>query len=400
MDATLFTDDEIKAASPEARQVLEVGNKLHKALSTRADKREIDLAEKLVKQFEAALQKMAEDLAKKNPTWSLPGVETDPTKGPKKSFSLARAACAVATRNWGLAGYEKEVFDAMQAKAMNFGQDTAGGFMVPQEVLGGLIEKLLPQVIAFQLGVRQIDAGNVSPIIRNRKTSTMTAEWVGEMVTAAKSQVKLERMQLTPKALSAKADISNLLNLLTGGAAETLLIDDMAPLFARGIDKAVFLGALPRGPVGVANTPGIGTSTSASLDYDKMVDFEIALMNAEAMGLPNIGWAMTVSQYALIRKLKDTSGQPLEFRSIQTGGPGTILGYPYRTSTQLGTTGINTLMLAAWSTVALYRWFGGMLLKASDTSDTALDSDVLRVVGRFYADVGVEQPSACIVASA
>ena len=387
--------------SAEEKRILELGEKLAKDAAERADKRNNEAFEKQFKEFQDKLDAYAKGLQERFPVLSMPGVEKDATGKDKKKYSLARAAAGVATKDFSLCPYEHEVSrELAKTRAMSFGIDSGGGFLVPTEVMGGLIEKLEPQVIAFDLGVQTIEAGNVSPIVRNRQTGSATAEWVGEMASASKSQIKIGRMEVSPKAVSAKTDISNLLMLLGQGAAEQLIEREFAKRFARAFDRAILIGANSEiGPVGIANTIGVNTSTTASLDYDKVVDFEKELMLDDAL-MGRLGWALTPAQLVIIRKLKDTSGQPMQLRSIDGKGPGSIIGYPFRTSTQLGTTGANTVIFGDFSSATFYRWFGGMILKSTDTSDTAIDSNLTRVAGTMYGDVGVEQPTAFCVASA
>jgi HK97 family phage major capsid protein len=325
-------------------------------------------------------------LAERFPQFSLPGLKVgDDTK--KDQFSFARAAIAHKRGDWSIAPYEGEVYRSKEhqdfiQKAASFGIDAAGGFLVPNEVSSKFIERLLAQTIGEKLGVIYEDVGNTGMLAINRETGSATAEWAGEMATAARSQVTLGQMQLTPHAVSAKGDISNLLQLLGSGAAESRFIRSASRQMALAWDRAILIGANSAlGPLGVVNTLGVNTSSSVTPTYDKYVDFETAIMTANAY-FGKLAWAMSVSQYALVRKLKDTAGQPMILRSLEARRLDAALGHPLYTTTQMGTTGANTLIFGAWDMCTLYRWFGGIMINRSTTSDTAIDSDVTRVALR------------------
>jgi HK97 family phage major capsid protein len=364
----------------------------------------------LKKQVEDAAKAFEQRMAERFPQFSLPGVEYDKdgTKA-KKAFSLARAAHAVKKDVWTGAGYEKEVFDAAEqagfhTKAMSAGVDTSGGFFVPNQISATLIEKLLPQVIAFQLGVNQIDMGSVGSLTFNRELTTPTATWVGEMITAAKSQGTFGQYTVSPKAVSAKVDISNLLIMLANGAtgAEQRFVNAAVRQFRLAYDKAIIIGASSQqGPVGIVNTPGVQTSSSASITFNKLVAFVSALRNSDALVGNKLGWAMTPAQLQAIETMIDSSSpnQQLVRRAVDQGTLDRLRGYPFATTTQMGTTGINTLIFGAWDMATFFSWFGGFLMKRSDTSDNALDNDLTRIVLRGYGDVGVDQPTAFCVAS-
>lgn len=395
------------ALAAEQAKLEAVGVKLKAQLEADALKRDAELTATLTREFEARLKTVLEELEKKAvPQFSVPGMPVgDGTQ--KDAFSLHRAALGFRHNDWSLAPMEGDYFHSKThrdfiTKAASFGIDAAGGFLIPTEVSGRIIEKLQSASIAFALGVQQMSVGNVASLTMNRQTGDATAYWVGEMATGTASQLEYAQMTVSPKALSVKGDLSNLLQLLGSNAAEMKFIDNAAKAMARGIDRGVLIGPATvsnKAPIGIAGTTGVLTSTSASLDYDKLVDFEAAIRGANAYA-GRLGWAMTESQRTVIRKLKDTSGQPIVYRSLTAAGQTELLGFPMFSTTAMGTTGANTLAFGDWSMATLYEWFGGIIMKRSDSSDTALDNDLTRVTLRRYVDVGVDQPTAFCFASA
>lgn len=399
----LIDEAKLKACKTDLDRLILGLEVLELEISKKADERRNEDIAETKRMVDEAMAGVAKRLGERYPQFSLPGVNVgDDTK--KDQFSMARAAVAIGRNDWSIAPYEHSVFTSKEhqsfmAKAASFGVDATGGFMAPVEVSTRFIEKLLPQSIAAQLGVNIEQVGNAGMLVINRETGTASAQWVGEMLTATKQDVKLGQMNLTPKAVSAKGDISNLLQLLGGGAAESRFVRSASRQMALAWDRAVLIGANSTlGPVGIANTPGIQTSSGASLTYDKLLDFDDKLMQANAF-FGRLGWAMTVSKYTEVRKLKDTSNQPLVWRSVTEAGRKELLGHPIETTTQMGTTGAGTIIRGAFDTAGLYQWFGGIMIKRSDVSDTAMDNDLTRVSLRAYCDVGVDQPSAFVVSN-
>jgi len=364
--------------------------------------------EKLRKELLDQVAGLEERQAATNPRFSLPGVEWD-ADGTKsgKAFSLARAAAAVKRGVWDGAGYEQEVFataetSGFRQKALNAGVDIEGGFLVPSQVSSKVIERILPRVISFNLGVNQVGMGAVGAMSFNRETGTPTASWVGEAKTAAASQQAYKQMMVQPRAVSAKVDISNLLQMLAGGAdgAEQRFVNSASRQMALAFDRAILIGANSAlGPVGIANTPGVGTTSGVTMTFNKLVSFITKLRKADALFGDKLGWAMTPDKLEEIEVMVDASNQSLVRRAVDGQTLDRIRGYRFDTSTQMGTTGVNTVIFGAWDMATFFQWFGGFILRKSDTSDTALDNDSTRVVLRGYCDVGVDQPTAFCVAS-
>lgn len=403
----LLIDQTKLAACKTDGERLQLGlDALHEELKKDVLSRKNDDIAETKRMVDEAMSGFAKDIAARFPQLTIPGVQAAKDDKDKNGFSFARAAVAFKRGDWKIAPYEAEVYNSkehqefLQVKAASFGIDTAGGFMVPNELSQKFIERLLPQSISHLLGVGIEDVGNVGMLAINRETGSATAEWAGEMQTATASQITLGQMNLTPHAVSAKGDLSNLLQLLGSGAAESRFIRSASRQMALAWDRAILIGAdSVKGPLGIANTTGVGTTTGASIDYDKLVDFEGVLDLANAY-MGQLGWAMTPTKYTEIRKIKDTSGQPIVLRSVTDKRTREIFGHPMQTTTQMGTTGAGTIIFGAFDMATLYRWFGGIMIKRSDVSDTALDSDMTRVVLRAYCDVGIDQPAAFVVSSA
>lgn len=399
----LIDETKLKECKTDSDRLLLGLGALKDELSKEAlERRNQDIAE-TKKMVDDALAGHQQRMGELFPQFRMPGLEAG--KG-KNKFDVVRAAMAYRHNDPTFGALEFDVFNSKEhrdfiSKAAALNSDVAGGFLIPTEVSQELIDKLQPQTIAFQCGVRQFDVGQAASLTFNRLIGNATATWVGEMITASRSDLAYSQYTVAPKALSAKTDLSNMLQLMGSNAAEQRWMDNASLMFAQGIDRGILIGPATvsnAAPVGIAGTNGVQTSATASLTYDMLVDFEDKLRTANAF-FGKIAWAMSEAQYTVVRKLKDTASQPIVYRSLTEKGLTEIFGIPVYRTTQMGTTGANTLALGAWNQATLFSWFGGIVMKRSDVSDTALDSDVTRLTLRRYCDVGVDQPTAFVFAS-
>lgn len=328
---------------------------------------------------------------------SLPGCEPGADEG--RSFSLARACRAIMTRDWDAAGFEKEVFDNMRQRAMSSGSDAAGGFIVPDEAIPQVIEKLKANVVAFQLGAREIPATG-APILIPRVGTSVTANWMtGENQTITASDLGLQQIELTPKSLAARTILSNQLMELSNPAADSIIEDDMASQLAIGLDKGILEGSGASGqPLGIINDANVLTEAiSATITFTELVGFVDALAVANSLR-GRLGWAMhpsTFTQLMLLKSENASAGTPsldVGRHVVTESAPTSILGYPYATTTSFTTaTGADCLVFGNWDDVLVAMW-GGLRLRASDTSDDAFSKDQTHIRGIMRVDTALRHP--------
>ena len=122
--------------------------------------------EEHIRSIEGTIEEMKSNLEDERRA-HLPGVTAASEAQEKESFSLGRACRAIARQDFAHAPYEKEVFDNMEQKQMSVGTDSAGGFIVPEEAILAVIEKLKSRVVAYELGARDMAVSGV-PVVINR----------------------------------------------------------------------------------------------------------------------------------------------------------------------------------------------------------------------------------------
>jgi HK97 family phage major capsid protein len=383
--------------------ITEVGKTMNTTLEEwrAASESERSAIEDRLKGFEQVTSELKEMVDERRRT-TLPGSE--PTGNPEKDFSFARATHAIRTKNWDGAGVEKEIFDAMRTKAMSSAVDSAGGFVVPEQAVPQVIERLKAAMVTRQLGARTLPATG-SPVTIPRVSTSATAYWLsGENSTITASDLGLQEISMTPKSCATRTILSNQLLELSAPAADTIIQDDIVSQLAIALDKAVIEGTGASGqPLGIINDPDILTEAiSATVTYEEMVGFVDALAVANSLR-GKLGWAMHPSLFTQLMKLKSenntagTDNLEVSRHAIDAPAPTSILGYPYATTTSFtAATDANSVVFGNWDDVFIAEW-GGIRLAASE--HIGFDKDQTQVRAVLRADVGLRHPESFCVAS-
>ncbi len=356
-----------------------------------------------IKELEAkhteALNAVKEDLTKAMSAFSLPGSAEHKEKG--EGYSIAKAALGVQTGNWSHAKAEKAMNDEIREKAMSFGVDTSGGFLVPQEVTREVIELLYAESVAVQLGATKLDNLTSAPVPIPRIGSGTTAYWGGEAASITASDMALEQLLLNPHDLFALTVLSEKLLKLGGNPSiEAMIRADMSQQLALAIDKAVMVGSGASGqPIGILNTSGVNTTTlSDPATYNQLLA-AISEVRADNALKGKLGWAMSNADMLEIEQMSDTLHasatesvtQQLQRRQLLSPDGSKLLGYPVKVSTQL-TDG--QVIFGNWADVLIAQW-GPIQLAMTNAVGFTTAQTHLRAL--TWCDVGVRHPvSFCI----
>lgn len=358
--------------------------------------------EQTIKALEDEIGSVKEQLVQERRN-HLPGVEAA-KQGERDSFSLARACRALARKDFADAPYEAEVFSAMKEKAMSQGTDTAGGYIVPEEAISQVIERLKANVVAYDLGARDMTASGV-PVTIPKLTSSATGYWVSENSTITASDLGFEQINMTPKTVAGRVVLSNLLLETSTPTADSIIEQDLASQLGLAVDAGVLNGSSGGGagePVGIMQTSGVSTVVSGAdsgtaPSVAEMMEFLSDLDNANALR-GRLGWCLHPLMLSQIRQMTVNyagAAVPLTAVSTSTGFADTLFGYPMRTSTQMtaptASDCVRSMLFGNWDDVLIARW-GGLRLLASDTSDDAFSKDQTHVRATMRVDVALRHP--------
>lgn len=331
---------------------------------------------------------------------SIPGLEFEAEK-----FSLLRAINAITTKNWKNAGFEKEVFENTTdlKKTMSTETDTAGGYIVPVQVLGDFIELFRANLVTKQLGATYIEGLNGSPVEVPGQAGGATVYWLGEDnpngITA--SDLTLNQKQMTPHGAAALVKLSNRLLRMSNPSIEGLVRQDVAFAMAEAVDLAAIRGAGANGqPLGVMNTSGVLTYDMTSIN--KRVGiwaglYEIENKLAEANSLKGkLGWAFhprvkkNLSLARVGAAAEDGFAQFVQNPATE-GRIVNMLGYPYASTTNMTITTSTTpdeseVLFGNWAELIVGVW-QGLSIMASQEASTAFTTNQTWV--RFVQEVDV-----------
>jgi HK97 family phage major capsid protein len=354
-----------------------------------------------VQGFEKRLQKV--ETATKSRKWaSLPGVEDEPQK-----FSFSKAINAMVTGNWEKAGFEAEVF--RNTKAMAAGDDGAGGYLVPAQVLPDFIEMLRAESQVLASGATLIDGLQGAPILIPKQTGGATVYWPGENVAITPSDLATGQLSLTPKKAAAMVQVSNRLIRQSNPAVEAMIRQSIALDIGLAIDAKVLRG--PGGvnePLGIANTPGISTigDGTAFPSFDAFYDMRKTLAMDNALR-GKLGFIFSPEVTNLMAKLKvaqfteDTGGQYIA-SPLTDAQMSRFIGYPFRETTQipidLGAGHETEIYFANWMELIIGQW-AGFEIMASQQAGTAFAADQtwLRIITEL--DAGMRHPESFCLGS-
>ena len=361
------------------------------------------------KSYDERLKAIETLIAQRKSQMGIPGLEDE-----AKKFSFSKAIYAVKTGDWAKAGFEKEVFEASKQKAMSAGTDTAGGYIVPNEIIPEFIELLRAEAVCMGLGATVLDGLQASPIEIAKQTGATTAYWVGENAQITDSSATVGMIALTPKTVAALVKISNRLIGLSNPSVEGMIRNDFIQQIALAVDLACLRGSgAANEPIGIANTSGIntvaiGTNGGApTFDYLYDMQYELQLDNAFR---GKLGYVMHPATRRRLLKQKiaqysaDTGGEYIIQPAVSDAQLVSWMGFPYKQTTQIpidltkgSSTNCTEIYFGNWADLIIAMWGGIQIMPSKEAGDSfAYNQTWIRVIQEV--DFGVRHPASfCLI---
>lgn len=332
------------------------------------DQSAFDAAKKAVTDFDAAIEraKQASDLAASTavPVAGQEKVAAAPENDPyvkEKSLLLGGVAKMIGIGGGNIYNARQAAKDAYGdehpvTKALVTSTGSAGGFMVPPDVMNEVIPLLRAQAVVRAAGPRNI------PMPRGTMTlpgqaSAATASYGKESKSISKSQQSLNQIVATYKKLTALVPVSNDMMRYADPAIDAFVRDDLVRVMALREDLAFIQGDgtqdTPRGFLSFANAYGttVGvfsasanstaaaggnwvTSTSAYTLATVASELGGAINKLDTANVPENKrvWFMHPRSYNYLFNVQNSLGVYV-YRDELTKG--TLLGYPFRKTTQI-----------------------------------------------------------------
>ncbi len=251
-----------------------------------------------------------------------------------------------------------------QKRALSFGVDTKGGYLIPVEFIPE-IRMVDPAEAIVRPRATVIPAGDIPDQSVEMPALDQTAAdgsgiyggvkvvWVAEGVKKAEADTAFKNIKLDPKEVAAYITLTD--KLIRNAPAVTVLI---TKLFRGAInaaeEEAFFTNALDTRPLGII--PHAGTIAVNRITANRITYGDIVNMLVKSFSTGKYVWIAAKSATAQLMKMKDFEAAESDAPSLiwqpnaRGGLPGTILGLPVLFSDlvpALGTKG--DLMLAEFS---------------------------------------------------
>lgn len=347
-----------------------------------------------------------------------PAQAKDPAEKGLRAARMVRALAAVKGIPMLAAQYaEQQWGDGQLFANQNTGTGAAGGFLVPEDVSGEIIELLRPASVVMSLSpvVIPMSSGNFT---MNRVASGAQASYIGEQQDAPATGVQFGQVKLSAKKLAALIPVSNDLLRMASQQADRVVRDDMIAAIAQRTDLAFLRGTgsefSPRG----LRSQLLGTALAASnilaanatvnlanvtTDLGRMV---LALANLDVPML-RPGYVLAPRTERFLMDLRDGNGN-FAFREEMQAGR--LNGYPYRRTTQVpinlgGGTNESEIYFADFAQVVVGEHMGlevatsteAAYVDAQGTMRAAFSRDETIMRGIVQHDIGLRHLAAVCV---
>jgi len=271
-------------------------------------------------------------------------------------------------------------------KALSEGTGSSGGYLVAPEVSAEVVHLIRARSAVARLGPRVVPVSKELSV--TSLSSGATAYYTAENAPIPVSeQTFAQAVLLRPRELAALVPVSNRLlrDAADNPAIEDVLRADLAEIIALREDLAFLQGTGTGGePLGIRTTPGLTAAPSlgANGGVPTFDDLKNTVAGLRAVNAPfnRPGWIFNPRTLSTIERIKTSDGNYLgeaaDLLSFdRTGGGGTLLGFPFVTTTQVPTnltTGTNTdTSYVVFSSDWQEAWVGeeqGLTIEASDAA--------------------------------
>lgn len=202
----------------------------------------------------------------------------------------------------------QERLEAAEGKAMVEKDPAAGGFLVPTEIVGGMLEMREAQSIVRQLVPAQTVSTTEFQFLR--QNSGLTVAWTAEQAEKISSDLSFSEFTVGTFTAAGLSAASNQLLADSRFSVDQMIFRDLAKRFVSLEAQAIYNGTGVGQPLGILSTPGVNTigltSTAVQDLLDTLVD-AITLTYSTYFGAPT-GIVMRPEVWGNIVKARNKEG--------------------------------------------------------------------------------------------
>lgn len=224
----------------------------------------------------------------------------------------------------------REILSVDEIKALRIADDTAGGYLAPDQFVAEVIKGIVDRSPIRQ-AVR-VGATSAGSVILPKRTGRPSGHWVGETEDRQETGSTYGQIEIAVHEMACYVDVSQRLLEDSAVNVEGEVAFDLSEEFARLEAAALAQGDGVKKPLGVMQSPGVpytftgNASTLGTNPADIIIDAFYAL---PAYYRNRAVWMMNSKTIAAVRKLKDGStGAYLWQPGLAAGDPATLLGRP------------------------------------------------------------------------
>jgi HK97 family phage major capsid protein len=286
----------------------------------------------------------------------------------------------------------KEALGPDEFKTLRVADDTAGGFLAPEQFVAELLRNLVQfSPIRTIARVGQMSVGTIKI---PKRTGRITAKWVDEIETRPKTEPTYGQLEIVAHEMACFVDVSN--QLLEDAALDIAaeLSFDFSEEFGRLEGEAFVIGDGVKKPLGILSDPSV-ISIPAGSTTVLAPDNLLALMYALPPFYRNRGsWLVNGPTIGKIRGMKDSTGRFLWAESIAEGQPPTLVGRPVVEAVDMPDIGNGTTPLAFGDFNSAYRIYDRIGLSVLRDPYTQATNGQTRFHARRRVGAGMVRPEA------
>ena len=240
--------------------------------------------------------------------------------------------------------------DLARVKALAEGTDAAGGYLVPEELRGEIVQRATEASQIAKL-VRRVGCRSNAVKVPTLATD-VSVSWDSEGAAFTESDPAFGQGSITIHRLNVMTKISR--ELVADAGID--LVDYLSTLFAEAVaveeDRVIAVGDGSTQPEGLYSAAGVQEyDVAGAIDYDALVDVYYTLPGRYR---DRAVWLGADDVFKTVRKLVDTAGQPLWRPSLEADSPDRLLGRPVITQSDLPT---SVLLFGDPKYYHMYYWY-------------------------------------------
>ncbi len=222
--------------------------------------------------------------------------------------------------------------DLVENRAQTAGTDSAGGYLVPDQLLSQIETRLKAFAgVENEAFVEQVDNGRTVKLPTSDDTANVAVP-VAEATAPSSGgadltvgEIEVEHHTFTTSG-AGQAPIAVSFQLLQDGVidVESWIVDRIVERFGRGLAQKFVTGTGAGEPFGITSNATLGsTFTAATIDKDELIS---ALHDVDPAYRHDAVWIFNDATLEQIRKLEDSTGRPLWTPQASAGLEGSIGG--------------------------------------------------------------------------